>query len=238
MALIGNYSVLNKTPGRWLGGSSAAHASGVGAAQTGQRANWNRNGQRNFAYMDGETAAQKLIGFPTGGYADVAWMYPMTAGALSSHRLADGTTPLAALTLASGRNLAGQADGAATAAATLQLVVSMLGTSAGAALAEGNIRAALLLAGLASGSASGAATLGALAWATGTAAGSATATLVRYATGRLAGSITPFTDLSPENLAAAVMAAAQAEPIHADIRRVNGYAVNGDGQAGTEWGPA
>lgn len=64
------------------------------------------------------------------------------------------------------------------------------------------------------------------------------ATLTRYATGRLAGSITPFTDLSPQSLAAAVMAAAQAEPIHADIRRVNSYAVDGDGQTGTEWGPA
>lgn len=39
-------------------------------------------------------------------------------------------------------------------------------------------------------------------------------------------------------LAAAVLAAAQSAPIHADIRKVNGYTVTGEGTAGTPWGPA
>lgn len=39
-------------------------------------------------------------------------------------------------------------------------------------------------------------------------------------------------------VAAAVLSAAQASPIHADLRRVNSYGVRGTGTAGDEWGPA
>ena len=35
-----------------------------------------------------------------------------------------------------------------------------------------------------------------------------------------------------------VLAAAQTTPIHSDVRKVNSYTVDGDGQSGTEWGPA
>ena len=35
-----------------------------------------------------------------------------------------------------------------------------------------------------------------------------------------------------------VLAAAAATPIHSDIRKVNSYTVDGNGQTGTEWGPA
>ena len=186
----------------------------------------------------GPAITDDLAAVPAGARPPVAWIMARKAGGLAAHNEARGSAG-AVLAMASGINIVGSAAGATiTASGTLQLVVSMLGTSACAALAEGNIRAALLLAGVASGQGSQAATIGALAWAVGSAAGSASATLVRYATGRLAGSITPFTDLSPQNLAAAVIAAAQAEPIHADIRRVNAYAVDGDGQTGTEWGPA
>lgn len=116
--------------------------------------------------------------------------------------------------------------------------MSLQGTAAGAASVTGNILAALGMAGSSAGSASASATVGALAWAAGEAAGSCTATLVRYATGRLYGSITPYTELSPQTLADAVIAAAEAAPIHADVRKVNAYSVTGDGQSGTEWGPA
>ncbi len=60
--------------------------------------------------------------------------------------------------------------------------------------------------------------------------------LVGDATGRLYGSITPYTDLSPQTLAAAVIEAAQTSPIAADIRKVNAYTIDGDG-SGTPWGP-
>jgi hypothetical protein len=186
----------------------------------------------------GPAITDDLAAVPAGNRHPSAWIMPRKAGGLASHNEANGSGT-ATLAMASGINIAGVAAGETTAAAgTLQLVVSMLGTSAGAAAAEGNIRAALLLAGIAEGLSTPTATINALAWAIGSAAGISDASMTSYATGRLVGSITPFTDLSPQNLAAAVIAAAQAEPIHADIRRVNSYAVDGDGQTGTEWGPA
>ena len=38
-------------------------------------------------------------------------------------------------------------------------------------------------------------------------------------------------------IAVAVLAAAQTTPIHSDIRKVNGYTIDGDGQDATPWGP-
>lgn len=46
---------------------------------------------------------------------------------------------------------------------------------------------------------------------------------------------TPYTDLSPQNLAAAVLAAAQDAPIHANVRKINSYDVIGNGTAGDLW---
>ena len=37
---------------------------------------------------------------------------------------------------------------------------------------------------------------------------------------------------------AAVLSAATASPIHSDAKKVNGYSITGDGQSGSEWGPA
>lgn len=86
----------------------------------------------------------------------------------------------------------------------MQLVVSMIATALGEATSSANLNAALGLSGSASGEATHNAIITALAWAIGQANGEAMATLVRYATGELRGSITPFTELSPEGLAAAV----------------------------------
>jgi len=210
----------------------------VQAGAYGLRSVFDTGGKR-FAFGAGEhtvSGVTNRAAKPHGALHPIAWQLPIKAGGLSSHNEAQGSST-ATLSLASGRNIAATADGTSTAQATLQLVVSLAGTAAGSASVSGNVVASLAAAGSTAGSCTAGATIGALAWAYGTAAGSCTATLTRYATGRLYGSITPFTDLSPENLAAAVIAAAQDSPIHADVRKVNGYAVDGNGQPGTEWGP-
>jgi len=43
---------------------------------------------------------------------------------------------------------------------------------------------------------------------------------------------------TPEDIAAAILAAAQLAPIHADIQKVNAIEVKGTGTTGNEWGPA
>lgn len=203
----------------------------------GLRQNFDCSG-RWRAFDSGEHAVSGVTNrasIPAGARHPVGWKLPTKAGSLASHNEAEGSST-ASLTLASGRNMAATSDGASTASATLQLVVSLQGSSDGSASVTGNILAALGMAGSGAGSCTVSATVGALAWAAGEAAGSCTATLTRYATGRLYGSISPFTELSPENLASAVIAAAEVTPLHADIRKVNAYAIDGDGAA-TPWGP-
>jgi hypothetical protein len=113
----------------------------------------------------------------------------------------------------------------------------MTGTSAGQTSSSANLNAALGMAGSTTSTTSTTASITALAWAVGSSAGVASASLTSYATGRLYGAITPFTELSPQSLADAVISAASTTPIHADIRKVNSYTVDGDGQSGSEWGP-
>jgi hypothetical protein len=141
---------------------------------------------------------------PSGARHPIAWRMGTKAGSLSSTNEAEGDCSLS-LSLAAGRNISGLAEGTTpTAEATLQLVVSMVASALGEATTSANLNAALGLSGSAAGVATNNAIISALAWAIGQADGEATATLVSYATGQLQGNITPFTELSPEGLAAAV----------------------------------
>lgn len=177
------------------------------------------------------------MSMPQGARHPIAWFMPTKAGGLASTNEAEGSST-GALTLADGRNIAATSDGTSTGSATLQLVVSLAGTSDGTSIAAGNVVASLSGAATSEGSSTGSATISAIAWAYGTSSGSCTASLVSYAIGSLSGAITPYTELSPESLASAVIAAAQVSPIYSDVKKVNGYTVQGDGQSGTEWGPA
>ena len=178
----------------------------------------------------------KLAARPNGASNQTAWVPPRKAGGMASHKEAQGTAT-ATLTLTKGRNVAGTSTGSSTATATLQLVVSMVGTSTGSATVTGNIIAVLGMSGSTTGSGTATGLINALAWAYGTATGTSTATLTRYATGRLYGAITPYTELSPQSLANAVLDAANTAPIASNIKKVNDYSVVGDGDV-TPWGPA
>lgn len=59
---------------------------------------------------------------------------------------------------------------------------------------------------------------------------SAAATIVATGSGVLPSDVTDIAD--------AVLTAAQVAPIHADIKKVNGYSVTGTGVEGDTWGPA
>lgn len=171
MALIGNYSVLNKTPGRWLAGNSTAHASQVGqGAHLGCRSNWGNTGaRRNMAFKEGVSVLE-LLAIPS-GYGGAAILMPIKAGGISSHN---------------------EIQGAGTATATL---VSLQGTSAGTATATASIAAPTAAVGTSTGSATVTGVRTAIAWCYGASAGTGTASLVRYATGKLVGSIAPAVDL-------------------------------------------
>jgi len=192
--LWGNYSVLNKGPGRWLGGNGTAHASGVGTAQVKTRSNWGRNGAlRNFAITEYSIDAYELASMPS-GYGGRGWLMPITAGGISAHSTASGLAAFTA-SIAAGRNIAAAFAGAATFTGVGQLVVSGVGSFAGAATFAGNVTAALGAAGTFAGAASWSGSTTAIAHAVGSFAGVASFEAIRYATGSIAGSFAPAVTL-------------------------------------------
>jgi hypothetical protein len=204
MALIGNYSVLNKGPGRWLGGNSTAHASGVGQAHPYTRANWGKIGAlRNFVYQDRSANALEYFSIPS-GYLGRGWVMPIERGGISSHKWAIGAGTLAGA-MASGKNAVSAVNGTATITATGQLVVSGSATINGAATVSGNSFAALLGTAALSASGSVTATIKALGFVGVSISGAGTCSATRYATGKLTADITPFTELSPQSLAAQIL---------------------------------
>lgn len=192
--LLGNYSVLNKNPGRHLGG-----ASGAGLFVAGTRPSYGKSGavRGRFCTFDAK------YGTPNGYRPPGSWVIPIKPGAVASTNFVLGSGALAA---------GGQmgVNGAATLAGTSdlvglgQLVVSAVATITGSGDLSGNIVAVLNAAATLAGSGDLAGAMNALGWLTVTLDGAGALTLTSYATGDLAAAITPFSELSPETLSAAV----------------------------------
>lgn len=222
MALIGNRSVLHKSPGRFLSGTIASI----------ERSNFGKAGMLAGRF---ESLSPIFAAIPTGHLSPSAWALPRTAGGLSAINEAGATLSAGDLNLAEGRNIAGDTTFAfALADADLQLVVSANGTATFTFTQSGALAGALQAVGAATATFTvSTATLGAIIDAIAAASFSLTGSATARATGELAGDITPFTELSPQNLAAAVwgaLAAAINEPGTA------GAALLAAGSAGDPWG--
>lgn len=229
MALLGNGSVIHKSPGRFLNGYGTA---GGGIAS--MRGAFNKHGMMRNAYEQFDDTAAIPYGY-YGGQG--AWVQPRTAGAVS------GVNAIAVNLGASGAGSMGVAAiGSSTITFTLVgtggLISSAAGTAAFTLDASGNIFASKATSGTAGITLAGSGAL----FASGSLGGSAGVTFAAswspYAVGWLSGSTADSTVLTVDAIAAGVLAAALTTPIHADVRKVNAATVTGDGQPGTEWGPA
>lgn len=143
---------------------------------------------------------------PEGARHPVAWKQARKAGGLASRSLINGTADLA-LAMAAGKNAVAALDGlGAMAPAPLQLVVSAVAAISGSgsinALLAGKLEAAAALAG--AGDLDGA--IGALAGVFATLDGDGSLSGTMRAIGHMEATVTPFTELSPQSLAAAVWA--------------------------------
>jgi hypothetical protein len=231
MAFIGNRSVFHKSPSRYLNGNAAA-----GGGQASMRSNFNKHGmQRNaFEQFDAKSA------IPYGHLSPSAWVLPKRAGGISSHNV----TLLTAST--SGLAVGGiTADAPASFAFTVEPAAGQLISSGIGSASMTFTVANLLLTASLNGVGSSAFTittntplLGAEASAIGDAVLSFTASLTPFAIGSMSGSTVDNSVLTVDAIAAGVLAAALTSPIAADIKKVNSYTVDGNGQTGTEWGPA
>lgn len=154
MALLGNYSVLNKTAGRWIAGNSSSVASGVaanGPAQT--RANFNRNNDwRKFNWVDQSGAAfvtlVKTAAKPRGYYGSGCYALPSVAGEMSMY--ATGSCSVTA-NLFAGRlmevSLSGSGDFTASAALVASMVAALTGSGGLAASIVGLLNASASMTG-------------------------------------------------------------------------------------------
>lgn len=187
MALVGNFSVLTKTPGRHIAGSSTA-----GAAQAFVRSNYNRNSDWRAFSLQAEDVPSTILRLAAkpDGYGGTGWALPSASGALSAVKQVVGVAAFSG-SIAEGRNLAATFDGTAAFTGTGQLVVSGSGTFTGVAAFDGNIIAALAASGTFAGVADFAGTVLAKGNIVGAFAGVASFEAVRYATGSMAGSFAP-----------------------------------------------
>lgn len=189
MAMIGNRSVLHKSPMRYLAGTVAS----------GDRSNFDKPGmQRNSYEVFSDYAA-----IPNGHVQDSAWILPRKGGNMSSHNAARMTMDgLAAGAM--GVNIVGYADMTFSANAVGQLIASAAGSASFSFDASGNLIATLGAQGSASFTVAAAGTAGAIAWMQGTATMEVTATLVRYAVGFMQGTTVDASQLSADQIAKAV----------------------------------
>lgn len=196
MALKQNTSLLAQLPLRQIGGSPGTF-----------RAMWSRGDRMNQSVGEGVTS--KVSGIPYGHLAPSAWVLPYQPGAMSAFTSCRVSITPSPLNLAAGRNL----DGASTVTFTVgpsagQLVVSAVGSTSITFSSAASLAGALSAQGSTSFSVTvPSATLGAIVDAQGSAPITWSLSAEPRAIGVLAGNITPFTELSPQSLSAAVWSA-------------------------------
>lgn len=257
MALIGNCSLLHKSPAKYLTGTVGFN----------DRANWNKPGMMRSRGNLSISSLWKYDAIPSGFYAGRAFFPPQTAGRIAART---SLTVSAAASGAQGLPGSAMASMAIGAAAVGGLI------AAGVANATMTIGGSANIAGLAAGVANatltigGSAQIGAITWgvanATMTISGSAQPSALGYMTASTMNDsiLTPAgitaavwsalkTDYNNAGsmgnalnnasaggvdyaaLAAAILAAAQSNPIHADTRKTNGTPIVGDGTVGDKF---
>lgn len=215
MALYPNGSYMSRSPGRHFGGATAA----VGGSGAGFSGGLRNRADRMNRFL-GSTASL-LDSVPTGYGIDAFVPARRAGGMAASYKASLAIEP-------TGSAVAGL-PGTGTADFSINFAAATGGLiSSGTGSATLNIATTATI--LATRSGSGSATiaittntplLGALGWVSATGAFSVTATMQSYARGYMTGSTVDTSSI-----------------VNANIVSVNGYSVTGNGQPGTEWGPA
>jgi hypothetical protein len=193
MALKTNTTLLAQLPLRLIGGSPGTF-----------RSMWRRGDRMNQSV--GQGIPSKLAGVPSGHLAPSSWVLPYKPGAMSSFTNLVVTVTPGTLNLAAGVNI----NGSTTVTITVnpadgQLIVSAVGSTSITFNLAANLAGALSASGSTSFSFTvNNATLGAIVDAVGAALVQFSNSATVRATGNLSGDITPFTELSPQSLSAAV----------------------------------
>lgn len=206
MALIGNYSVLNKNPGRAFAGSSISDS----------RYQSGKSGPARGRFTSVEALGfSPYSGMPNGYRPPYSWVLPQVSGSLATYTTIKGTGA-ASLTLAGGKNAEATLTGFGEVTGTGGLIVSAVANLVGSGtISSADARAILSAAADLSGSGTLAATVDAIGFAIASLAGTGTVTTVPTAVGVLEADLTPFTELSPQSLAASVWSSPEGKFLYA-----------------------
>lgn len=198
MALLGNLSVLHKSPAKYT----------TGTVGYGDRANWNKPGMMRSRGNTTVSTLWKYDAVPSGMFAGRAFFPPQTAGRIVSRNSlsvaaaasgAMGKPGSASASLAVNASAVGGliAGGVATCTITINAAASIAGLAAGRATASMAINAS--------------AAISATAWGVANGAFSITATAQGYGLGYMQASTVDTTTLSPATITQAVWRANAAD---------------------------
>lgn len=192
--LIGNYNIKNKTPGRLFSGTAGGSD--------------NRSMHRLAAMSCGRWGTFGNASTPRGYAPPYSWLLAKTAGEIAADVTIGGTATLDSA-IAGGKNAEAALSGTGTISdATAALIVSAVAALAGTgSISDAGLVAALEAVATLAGTSDLTATREAIGHLAGALAGVGTVTDSINAIGELEAAITPFTDLSPQNLADAVWSA-------------------------------
>lgn len=186
---------------------------------------------RGIQWLTGNLTAQ-----PQGNNHPSAWMIPQTGGGMASHNRAKVTVSASGVG-AEGFNLEGDATLSVLASALGGLIAGGVGTTTISISASGDVLATIGAPGSATVTISGSADPGALGWLVGDATVEVDGSMISYALGHMEGSTVDNSVLTIQAIVAAILAAAAADPIHANVKEVNDTTVTGAGTTGDPWGP-
>ena len=195
--LIGNYSVLQKSPSRFIAGSTVSVEGQV-------RSNFGKSGaNRNRFFPDRASASLPKYAVPTGYNPPYTWIIPQVAGELGSTGQIFGSGGVSSANAAGGVNGSATLSGVGSITTAIgQLVISMVATLAGAGtVAEADMRGYLNAVATLTGSGSLSGPIAALAWAVAAInGGGSISSATPYATGTLLATIRGYSDLTPEGI--------------------------------------
>ena len=226
--LLGAYSVLNKNPGRGLGGSTVSDSP----------SQWGKSGPARGRFMSEGADYLSTSATPNTYQPPYCWVLPKSDGASTLSGVASfaGSCSVASGIVGEAAAASGLSGSGSLAGAMSLLVNAVAALSGTGTISSADMSLVLLAVAALSGSSSisadisaqatassaisgtgaiSAAALGAVSAAIAALSGSGSASGAIVATGELAADVSPFTTLSPENLATAVwdaLAVASNEP--------------------------
>lgn len=216
-----NTTIYAQYPVRFLSGATIA----------GERTLWGQVERRNF-YLS-EAGIDKTSAIPLGNLPPGTILMPQKSGGMASRGTLAGTGVISSMNLAGGYPASASLAGTGSiASAALGLVASAVATLAGGGTLTADIVGKLEAVAALSGSGNISSALGALASLVCSIAGIGAIDADIHALGELSADITPFTELSPQSLASALlnsMASAYNDP------GTVGAAINAAGSAGDPW---